>query len=96
MVVALPLPHCTLRLAVRLSWVKVGSSVSPVRGTRVLDGVSSPRPDSVDSATLCARTLLGATPIAQPDNNASTPDDRACSSEDFGERRANAGTIRER
>ena len=49
------------------SWVKVVCSVSPVRGTRVLDGVSSPRPDSVDSATLCARTLLGATPIAQPD-----------------------------
>ena len=30
-------------------------SASPVRGTRVLDGVSSPRPDSVDSATLCVR-----------------------------------------
>ena len=48
------------------SWVKVVYSVSLVRGMRVLDGVSSPRPDSVDSATLCARTLLGATPIAQP------------------------------
>ena len=44
---------------------EVVCSVSPVRGTRVLGGVSSPRPDSVDSATLCVRTLLGAKPIAQ-------------------------------
>ena len=64
-------------------------NVSPVRGTRVLDGVSSPRPDSVDSVALCVRTLLGATPIAQR-LHASTSDDWAGSSKDFGARRANA------
>ena len=40
-------------------------SASPMRGTRVLDGVSSPRPDSVDSCDAVWQTLLGATPIAQ-------------------------------
>ena len=67
-------------------------SAASVRGTRVLSaaGVSSLRSDSVDSATLCVRTLLGATPIAQRFQNASTPDDRASSNEDFGELRASA------
>ena len=62
-----------------------------MRGTRVLSatGVSSPRPDSDDSCDR-VRTLLGAKPIAPTSLHASTPDDRACSSEDFGERRANA------
>ena len=80
--------HCAFPLwsVARHSWAKTVCSVSPVRGTRMLDGVSSPRPDSVDSATLCVRTLLGATPIAQR-LHASTPDDWAGSSEDFGERR---------
>ena len=59
-------------------------------------GVSSPRPDSNDSCD-CVRPLLGVTPIAQPIDNASTTDDWASSSEDFGERRVNTtGNIRKR
>ena len=69
--------------------------MSPVRGMRVLDGVSSPRPDSVDSATLCGRRCWVRCPLPNDDQNASTPDDRASSSEDFGDRRANEGIVRE-
>ena len=48
-----------------------------------------PDPTPIDSCDR-VRTLLGAKPIAQLVNDASTTDDRASSSEDFGERRANA------
>ena len=71
---------------VRHSWVKVGSSVSPVRGTRVLDGVLSPRPTPLIAVTVCANAA-GCDAHCPTRPNASTPDDRACSSEDFGERR---------
>ena len=50
--------HCAfpLWLVAECSWVKVVCSVSPVRGTRVLDGVSSPRPDSDDCCdAVCER-----------------------------------------
>ena len=64
-------------------------SVSPVRGTRVLDGVSSPRPDS-DDPVPCA-DAAGCEAHCPIDRlHASTTGDRASSSEDFGERRANA------
>ena len=63
--------------------------MNAVRGTRVLRGVSSPRSDSVDSATLCVNAA-GCDAHYPTSLHASTPKDRACSSEDFGERRANA------
>ena len=59
--------------------MKVGSSVSPVRVACVLDGVSSPRPVSDDTCDR-VRALLGAKPIAQPYDYASTIDDRVDSS----------------
>ena len=44
------------------SWVNLECSASPVRGTRVLGGVSSPRPDSVDpvpcGGRCCVRTHI--------------------------------------
>ena len=52
--------------------------MSPVRGTRVLDGVSSPRPDSDDTCDR-VRVLLRAIRIAQRRQHASTTDNRASS-----------------
>ena len=46
------MPHPQLAVA-SSSWVKLECSASPVRGTRVLDGVLSPRPTPTIPATVC-------------------------------------------
>ena len=53
--------------------------MNAARGTRMLRGVLSPRPVFDDTCDR-VRVLLGAKPIAQPSNYASTTDDRADSS----------------
>ena len=73
---------------VTYSWVKVASVRTQCVVRACCEGVSSPRSDSVDSATLCVNAA-GCDAHCPTSLHASTPDDRACSSEDFGERRAN-------
>ena len=89
--------HCAFPLLAcsECSWVKVVCSVSPVRAACVLDGVSSLLP--VSDPVPCGIRCCARTHIAQRRlHYASTTSSWADSSEDFGNRRANAGTIRER
>ena len=65
------------------------SSASPLRGTRVLDGVLSPRPDSDDTCDCVEDVAVRECTLSNADDrqHASTTSDWADSSEDFGERR---------
>ena len=95
MVVALPLLPLYPPLAVTTFLGEGGSSALSVRGTRVLRVVSR-LPDPTPSILRPCADAAGCDAHSPTSLHASTPDDRACSSKDFGERRASAGIIRER
>ena len=75
--------------------MKVVYNVLLVRGTRMLR-VAFRLPDPTPCDLRPCEDAAGCDAHRPTKLRASTPDDRAGSSEDFGDRRANAGTIRER